>query len=111
MPSGGNKKPPYHKGPSPRGAKTKHHQNTATTGSKKPAIAGTGSGIAADGTVEDEFNSGFGQYLRSPQAVEMMKLFVIANTVVVFFTMAWPQMQHSFQVIKSLFTGMDEDEL
>lgn len=35
----------------------------------------------------------------------MMKLFVIANTIVVFMTMAWPQMQQSYQIIRSMFYG------
>ncbi|XP_053678958.1 uncharacterized protein LOC128729312 [Anopheles nili] len=50
----------------------------------------------------DDANAGFGKYLRSQEGIEMMKLFVIANTIVVFMTMAWPQMQQSYQILRSL---------
>ncbi|XP_049540074.1 uncharacterized protein LOC125954104 [Anopheles darlingi] len=55
--------------------------------------------------LDDETNAGFGKYLRSQEGIEMMKLFVIANTIVVFMTMAWPQMQQSYQIIRSMFYG------
>ncbi|XP_052867394.1 uncharacterized protein LOC128273463 [Anopheles cruzii] len=59
---------------------------------------------------DDETNAGFGKYLRSQEGIEMMKLFVIANTLVVFMTMAWPQMQQSYQMLRSIFYGeADED--
>uniref|UniRef100_A0A182SXN3 Uncharacterized protein n=1 Tax=Anopheles maculatus TaxID=74869 RepID=A0A182SXN3_9DIPT len=55
-------------------------------------------------------NAGFGKYLRSEEGIEMMKLFVIANTIVVFVTMAWPQMQQSYRILRSLvFNDEDED--
>ncbi|XP_058829764.1 CAR1 transcription factor [Topomyia yanbarensis] len=137
MPSGGNKKPP-HKGSGSsggasggKGSKAKHNNNnnnnnnnSSSASNRNPSTRANFDGsnrrqqpvvdptnAAAD--VDEEYNSGFGQYLRSPQAVDMMKLFVIANTLMVFFTVAWPQMQQSFEVIKSLIFGEgdDEDEL
>uniref|UniRef100_A0A182PLJ7 Uncharacterized protein n=1 Tax=Anopheles epiroticus TaxID=199890 RepID=A0A182PLJ7_9DIPT len=58
---------------------------------------------------DDDTNAGFGKYLRSQEGIEMMKLFVIANTVVVFVTMAWPQMQQSYRILRSLLFS-DEDD-
>ncbi|XP_058445252.1 uncharacterized protein LOC131426493 [Malaya genurostris] len=120
MPSGGNKKPPHNKGSGGgKGSKTKHnnHPLSATAAGRNP-VGKTHQpsqqkqqqrGHAVD--LDEEPNSGFGQYLRSPEAVGMMKLFVIANTVMVFFTMAWPQVQQSLLVLKSLVLGDDEEEL
>ncbi|TMW53847.1 hypothetical protein DOY81_001132 [Sarcophaga bullata] len=49
--------------------------------------------------VEDqdtELNSGFGNYLRSDEGVEMMKMFVFANTVMLIITMAWPHFKEQY---------------
>ncbi|XP_005182992.1 uncharacterized protein LOC101899688 [Musca domestica] len=44
----------------------------------------------------NELNSGFGAYLRSSEGVEMMKLFVFANTIMLILTMAWPQFKQQY---------------
>ncbi|XP_061393418.1 uncharacterized protein LOC133328921 [Musca vetustissima] len=44
----------------------------------------------------NELNSGFGTYLRSSEGVEMMKLFVFANTIMLILTMAWPQFKQQY---------------
>ncbi|XP_065354804.1 uncharacterized protein Xport-A [Calliphora vicina] len=49
--------------------------------------------------VEDpdtDLNSGFGDYLRSNEGVEMMKIFIFANTVMVIVTMAWPHVKMQY---------------
>ncbi|KFB41965.1 AGAP013043-PA-like protein [Anopheles sinensis] len=58
----------------------------------------------------EDTNAGFGKYLRSQEGIDMMKLFVIANTIVVFMTMAWPQMQQSYQILRSLIFAEDADD-
>ncbi|KAM7361514.1 exit protein of rhodopsin and TRP A [Cochliomyia hominivorax] len=45
---------------------------------------------------EDDLNSGFGNYLRSHEGVEMMKIFVFANTVMVIITIAWPHFKEQY---------------
>ncbi|XP_030374612.1 uncharacterized protein LOC115624155 [Scaptodrosophila lebanonensis] len=45
---------------------------------------------------DKDLNSGFGDYLRTPEAFEMMKLFVFANTVMLIVTMAWPNIREQF---------------
>uniref|UniRef100_A0A182W493 Uncharacterized protein n=1 Tax=Anopheles minimus TaxID=112268 RepID=A0A182W493_9DIPT len=75
---------------------------------KQPATAAKGEVAPAQDPDEDT-NAGFGKYLRSQEGIEMMKLFVIANTIVVFVTMAWPQMQQSYRILRSLVFN-DEDE-
>ncbi|XP_065090404.1 uncharacterized protein Xport-A [Ochlerotatus camptorhynchus] len=97
MPSGANKKTPG------GGGKGKKQQD-----SKKQALANNQKDDKVKQPGDEDINSGFGEYMRSSQAAEMMKLFVIANTLVVFLTMAWPQMKHSFEIIQSLIYG-DED--
>ncbi|XP_075146066.1 exit protein of rhodopsin and TRP A [Haematobia irritans] len=42
---------------------------------------------------EKDLNSGFGDYLRSSEGVEMMKMFIFANTIMLILTMAWPQVK------------------
>ena len=51
----------------------------------------------------DDENQGFGNWLRSSEGLEYMRLFVIANTIIVFLTMGWPQMQQAFDIITSYF--------
>ncbi|XP_055599243.1 uncharacterized protein LOC129748605 [Uranotaenia lowii] len=119
MPSGANnRKSPGGSG-EPMGSKTgnsnsRHHDPTGRKGAKNH---GSSNGQQQQKeqqeklqSLDEGFNSGFGQYIRSEQAVEMMKLFVIANTLVVFFTMGWPQMKQSFEIIRSWIYGGDEQE-
>lgn len=35
----------------------------------------------------------------------MMKLFVIGNTVILFVTMAWPNIQQTFDILRDYFNG------
>ncbi|XP_066593909.1 uncharacterized protein Xport-A [Prorops nasuta] len=58
---------------------------------------------------DDLHNQGFGEWLRSRDGVEMMRLFVIANSILVFVTMAWPNMQGTFAIVKQFFLG-DNDQ-
>ncbi|XP_053663849.1 uncharacterized protein LOC128713007 [Anopheles marshallii] len=74
----------------------------------KAAPAAKGAVVPAP-DADDDTNAGFGKYLRSQEGIEMMKLFVIANTIVVFITMAWPQMQQSYRILRALVFN-DEDE-
>ncbi|XP_050073683.1 uncharacterized protein LOC126561521 [Anopheles maculipalpis] len=75
-----------------------------------------GKAAAAKGAVapvqdpDEDTNAGFGKYLRSEEGIEMMKLFVIANTIVVFVTMAWPQMQQSYRILRSLVFNDEDDD-
>lgn len=107
MPSGSNKKSPAGGGGGGKG--NKQHQQQQKKGNDKAAATTTATAAASAG--DEDINSGFGQYMRSPQAIEMMKLFVVANTLVMFFTMAWPQMKHSYEIIRSMIYGDEEDEL
>lgn len=103
MPSDSNKKSPA------GGGKGNKQQQPQKKGNDKAAATTTAATAASAG--DEDINSGFGQYMRSPQAIEMMKLFVVANTLVMFFTMAWPQMKHSYEIIRSMIYGDEEDEL
>ncbi|KAL2751769.1 e3 ubiquitin-protein ligase protein [Vespula maculifrons] len=58
---------------------------------------------------EESTNQGFGEWLRSNDGVEMMRLFVIANSLLLFVTMAWPNMKESFYIIRDYFMGEEED--
>ncbi|KAI4496246.1 hypothetical protein M0804_000056 [Polistes exclamans] len=59
---------------------------------------------------EEEYsNQGFGDWLRSNDGAEMMRLFVIANSLLLFVTMAWPNMKESFYFIRDYFMGEEED--
>ncbi|XP_046744799.1 uncharacterized protein LOC124410457 [Diprion similis] len=56
--------------------------------------------------LEDEAqNEGFAEWLRSSSGVELMRLFVIANSLVVFVTMAWPNMQEALYIVKDFIMG------
>ncbi|KAI4486959.1 hypothetical protein M0802_012175 [Mischocyttarus mexicanus] len=58
---------------------------------------------------EDSSNQGFGEWLRSNDGAEMMRLFVIANSLLLFVTMAWPNMKESYYFIRDYFMGDEED--
>ncbi|XP_033224991.1 uncharacterized protein LOC117177962 [Belonocnema kinseyi] len=53
-------------------------------------------------------NQGFSTWLRSEDGVEMMRLFVMANSLLVVVTMAWPSMQQTFSIIRDMIMGEDE---
>lgn len=39
----------------------------------------------------------------------MMRMFVVANSLVLFVTVAWPSMKQSYQIIKELFYGEETE--
>ncbi|XP_029039343.1 uncharacterized protein LOC114874324 [Osmia bicornis bicornis] len=54
---------------------------------------------------DDAQNEGFGEWLRSSDGIEMMRLFVIANSILIFVTMGFPKMQEAFVIFKEYFYG------
>lgn len=103
MPSGGNKKSP--------GSKGKHQQQSSSSkASSSKASAGNEAAPSNATTGDEDQNSGFAEYLRSSQGSEMLKLFVVANSIVMFLTVAWPQMKKSYELLMSFFGGEEEDE-
>ncbi|XP_011879535.1 PREDICTED: uncharacterized protein LOC105568449 [Vollenhovia emeryi] len=60
------------------------------------------------GGLSDDENQGFGNWLRSSTGIEMMRLFVIANSILVFVTMGWPNMKESFYIIKNYLAGEED---
>lgn len=59
--------------------------------------------------INEDPNAGFSDWLQSGSGVEMMRLFVIANSLLVFMTMAWPNMQEAFSILKGYIFGEDDD--
>lgn len=62
----------------------------------------------SSGDLSDDENQGFGNWLRSSTGVEMMRFFVIANSILVFMTMAWPNMKESFYIFKKYLIGEED---
>ncbi|XP_018054009.1 PREDICTED: uncharacterized protein LOC108690962 [Atta colombica] len=60
------------------------------------------------GDLSDDENQGFGNWIRSSTGIEMMRLFVIANSILVFVTIAWPNMKESFYIIKDYLMGEED---
>ncbi|XP_022209918.2 uncharacterized protein LOC111065804 [Drosophila obscura] len=58
---------------------------------------------------DKDLNSGFGDYLRTPEAFEMMKLFVFANTIMLIVTLAWPHIKEQFYMINHWLETLRED--
>lgn len=52
------------------------------------------------GEMSDDENQGFGNWLRSSTGVEIMRLFVIVNSILLFATMAWPNIRESLYILK-----------
>ncbi|CAO1432628.1 unnamed protein product [Diamesa serratosioi] len=53
---------------------------------------------------EGDLNSGFSSYLQSSSGTETLRLFVIVNSLVMFLTIAWPQMKSVFSMIEEFYT-------
>ncbi|KAL9695567.1 hypothetical protein quinque_014852 [Culex quinquefasciatus] len=99
MPSGGNKKSPAAGGSRGKSSKKAPAGNEAVNTSAQTNATG-----------DEDQNSGFAEYLRSSQGSEMLKLFVVANSIVMFLTVAWPQMKKSYEMLMSYFGEDGEDE-
>lgn len=81
--------------------KPKHKQSVATTSNNKSKELETNS-------IDSDSEEGtFSGWLKSGEGVELMKLFVICNSMIVFFTLTWPQLQQTFEIIYSMVTGED----
>ncbi|XP_076288043.1 exit protein of rhodopsin and TRP A [Lasioglossum baleicum] len=60
----------------------------------------------ADTQLNDELeidNQGFSDWLRSSDGFDMMRLFVIANSILVFVTMGWPKVQEAIAMLGEYF--------
>lgn len=51
----------------------------------------------------DEYNEGFSEWLRSSDGFETMRLFVIANSIMIFVTMGIPKIQEIISIIKDYY--------
>ncbi|KZC03752.1 hypothetical protein WN55_06399 [Dufourea novaeangliae] len=84
-------------------AKGRQNENTATDEKKNVK-----KGVRKEKTVNDDIeNQGFSDWLRSSDGIEMMRLFVIANSILVFVTMGWPKMQEAILYLKDYICGDD----
>lgn len=60
--------------------------------------------VTKDDIEEEEINSGFGNYLKSSSGQEMLRMFVVVNSIVMFLTIAWPQMKSSYEFITQVIS-------
>ncbi|KOX75053.1 hypothetical protein WN51_12738 [Melipona quadrifasciata] len=61
-----------------------------------------------DARLNDVENQGFSEWLRSSDGLEMMRLFVIANSILVFVTIGFPKIQEAFGALKDYYLGETE---
>lgn len=57
---------------------------------------------------DDNENQGFSDWLRSSSGIEMMKLFVISNSIMIVVTMAWPAIQEVTNIIYEWIYGEED---
>ncbi|KAL6439612.1 hypothetical protein ACFW04_004007 [Cataglyphis niger] len=86
----------------------KRRGNNENKGSKSRQNANNATEKLDSADVSDDDNQGFGNWLRSSSGVEMLRLFVIANSILVFVTMGWPNMKESFYIIRDYFIGEED---
>ncbi|XP_075974395.1 exit protein of rhodopsin and TRP A [Anticarsia gemmatalis] len=55
----------------------------------------------------DDEEQGFGGWLRSSDGLETMKLFVIANSIVMLTTLVYPHIQIVFEIVSDMIHGAD----
>ncbi|XP_060803607.1 uncharacterized protein LOC132902477 [Amyelois transitella] len=81
----------------------KNKQNNGTSKKKTEQQkveenSGDEKNVAKVDSLDDE-DQGFGGWLRSADGMETMKLFVIANSIVMVTTLAYPQIQTIFEIL------------
>ncbi|XP_055855806.1 uncharacterized protein LOC129919027 [Episyrphus balteatus] len=79
---------------------SKSFSSTKNTNRKEPTIKEKDKTKPIVEDDDKDLNSGFGDYIRSPEAAEMMKLFVVANSVVIILTMAWPGIKEIYKTFE-----------
>lgn len=57
---------------------------------------------------DDNENVHFGNWLRSSDGVGMIRLFVIANSILAFVTMIWPNIKETFYIVKDYLTREED---
>jgi hypothetical protein len=72
-------------------------------GKKSKGVVARKADEKADEVTDDESNQGFSKWLSTGEGVEYMKMFVILNSLMVFITMTWPQIEQAFDIIYSFF--------
>ncbi|XP_076239670.1 exit protein of rhodopsin and TRP A [Calliopsis andreniformis] len=82
-----------------KAGKSRHHESNSTD-DKKNEKNGNKKAINVNDDIQDQ---GFGDWLRSSDGIEMMRLFVIANSILIFFTMGWPKIQETITILKQYF--------
>ncbi|CAG9785755.1 unnamed protein product [Diatraea saccharalis] len=55
----------------------------------------------------DDEEQGFGGWLRSTDGIDTMKLFVIANTIVMLTTIVYPHIQTAYEIVYDMIYGPD----
>ncbi|KAL0831526.1 hypothetical protein ABMA28_002320 [Loxostege sticticalis] len=55
----------------------------------------------------DDEEQGFGGWLRSTDGIETMKLFIIANTIVMLTTIVYPHVQTAIEIISEMIYDPD----
>lgn len=84
------------------GKKGRQNENAAATDNKK---GDNKKDNKAETKLNDEIdNQGFGDWLRSSDGIEMMRLFVIANSILVFVTIGWPKLQEAIALLGEYFS-------
>ncbi|XP_047994890.1 uncharacterized protein LOC125233072 [Leguminivora glycinivorella] len=56
----------------------------------------------------DDEDQGFGGWLKSEDGMDTMKLFVLANSIVMVTTIAYPHIQTIFSIISEIIYGEEE---
>lgn len=57
---------------------------------------------------DDEDTSSFSGWLKSSDGIGYMKIFVFMNTIVMVFTMGWPHISKTIEIIKAMINGEEE---
>lgn len=68
----------------------------------KPAVIKK-SDTVTEGYDSDNERGTFSAWLRTGEGVELMKMFVITNSLIVFLTMTWPHIKEMLGVLYSFF--------
>lgn len=56
---------------------------------------------------DSEDEGGFSKWLRSEEGTDLLKLFVLGNTIIVFLMMAWPSISAAFASAFNILNGED----
>lgn len=57
---------------------------------------------------EEDTPRGFGGWLTTTEGLNLLRLFVVGNSIIMFLTFGWPQMKQAFEIVYDYCSNFDQ---